>query len=272
MRARCSTPARASAEDKLTFAEATVRSATPTRASGRSRRRRRRHPAGRGGAAQAARRSRGAGRRRRWRAAKLLEKERGAPALHDARLAIDCADAWRRAGDPRKAGDLLRAALFGDPLHANLGLGRVQMASQQPAEAEQSFRAALAAWDKGAYGIDDQTDARVGLARALLAHDPKNKEAASVLDAAVRDDGGSAEARYWLAKVSADQGDHDKARAQADKAIELDDAYAEALALDGDLWRAADKAKAKKAYKKYLEVAPSGSDAKAIRRALSQLK
>jgi tetratricopeptide (TPR) repeat protein len=201
-----------------------------------------------------------------------MEKERKGPALHDARLAIDCADAWRRAGDPRKAGDLLRAALFGDPLHANLGLGRAQMASQQPAEAEASFRAALAAWDKGAFGVDDQTDARIGLARALLVHDPKSKEAAATLDAAVRDDGGSAEAHYWLAKVSAEAGDHDKARANADKAIELDDAYAEALALDGDLWRASNKDKAKKAYKKYLEVAPNGELAKSVRRDLAKLK
>ncbi|MGZ3406383.1 MAG: tetratricopeptide repeat protein, partial [Polyangia bacterium] len=205
-------------------------------------------------------------------AAKTMEKERKGTALHDPRLAIDTADAWRRAGDPRKAGDLLRAALFGDPLHANLGLGRVQMAGGQPGEAEQSFRAALTAWDKGAFGVDDQTDARVGLARSLLARDPKSKEAAATLDAAVRDDGGAAEAHYWLAKVSSDLGDHDKARTQADKAIELDDAYAEALALDGDLWRSANKDKARRAYKKYLEVAPTGDQAKNVRRALAQLK
>jgi tetratricopeptide (TPR) repeat protein len=263
---------RASAEDKLTFAEATIRLGH----------------ADEGDAALKAATDAGIPAARvahlkllsqSWRgpgpalaAAKIMEKDRKGPALHDARLAIDCADAYRRGGDPRKAGDLLRAALFGDPLHANLGLGRVQMASQQPGEAEASFRAALAAWEKGAYGVDDQTDARVGLARSLLVRDPKNKEAASVLDAAVRDDGGSAEARYWLAKVSADQGDHDKARAQADKAVELDDAYPEALALDGNLWRSSNKDKAKKAYKKYLEVAPSGADAKAVRHALSQLK
>ena len=263
---------RASAEDKLTFAEATVRLGHADEGEKALK------DAGDAGIPQ----TRLAHLRlllQSWRgpkealvAAKGMEKERKGPALHDARLAIDCADAWRRAGDPRKAGDLLRAAMFGDPLHANLGLGRVQMASQQPGEAEQSFRAALAAWDKGAFGIDDQTDARIGLARSLLARDPKNKEAAATLDAAVRDDAGSAEAHYWLAKVSADQGDHDKARANADKAIELDDAYPEALALDGDLWRASDKSKAKKAYKKYLEVAPSGPDAKAIRRALAQLR
>ncbi len=205
-------------------------------------------------------------------AAKSMEKERKGAALHDARLALDAADAWRRAGDPHKAGDLLRAAMFGDPLHANLGLGRVQMATNAPADAEASFRAALTAWDKGAFSIDDQTDARVGLARSLIVRDPKNKEALATLEAAVRDDGGSAEARYWLAKVAHDQGDQDKARTQADKAIELDDAYAEALELDGDLWRATNKDKAKKAYKKYLEVAPSGADVKAVKRALGQLK
>ena len=205
-------------------------------------------------------------------AAKLMERERKGPALHDAGLAIDCADAWRRAGDPRKASDLLRAALFGDPLHANLGLGRVQMATQQLADAEQSFRAALAAWDKGAFGVDDQTDARIGLARSLIARDPKNKEAAATLDAAAHDDPTSPEAHYWLAKVSLDQGDRDKARVHADKAIELDDSYAEALALDGELWRATNRDKAKKAYRRYLEVAPSGEQAKTARRALQQLK
>src|SRR5439155_1682489 len=92
-------------------------------------------------------------------AAKLLEKERHGAAEHDARLAIDVADAYRRAGDLRKAGDLLRAAMFG-----------------------------------------------------------------------------------------------------------------EALALEGELWHARDKAKAKKAWKKYLEVAPTGAESKNIKRSLSQLK
>ncbi|HXU69343.1 MAG TPA: tetratricopeptide repeat protein [Polyangia bacterium] len=205
-------------------------------------------------------------------AAHAMEKERKGAAVHDARLAIDTADAYRRAGDPRKAGDLLRAALFGDPLHANLGLGRVQMATNAYADAEASFRAALAAWEKGAFAVDDQTDARIGLARSLVIRDPKNKEALAVLESAVRDDSGSAEAQYWLAKVAHEQGDQDKARTHADKAIELDDAYGEALVLDGDLWRASNKDKAKKAYKKYLEVTPSGAEVKAVKRALGQLK
>jgi tetratricopeptide (TPR) repeat protein len=172
----------------------------------------------------------------------------------------------------KRAADDLRAAMFGDPLHANLGLGRAQLAAGQRDDAEQSFRAALAAWDKGAFGIDDQTDARIGLSRTLLLRDPKSKEAATVLEAAVRDDANSAEAHYWLAKVDAALGNVKEARAQADKAVELDDSYAEALALDGELWRAADKEKAKKAYRKYLEVAPAGEQSKSARRALSQLK
>lgn len=206
-------------------------------------------------------------------AARLLEKERRGAAAHDARLAIDAADAWRRAGDLRKAADDLRAALFGDPLHANLGLGRVQLASNQRDEAEQSFRAALAAWDRGAFGVDDQTDARIGLARALLLRDPKSKEATSVLEAAVKDDPTSADAHYRLARLYADQGNAKDARAQADKAVELDDSYPEALALDGELWKSGgDKEKAKKAFRRYLEVAPAGEQAKAARRALAQLK
>ncbi|MDB4970100.1 MAG: Tetratricopeptide 2 repeat protein [Myxococcales bacterium] len=206
-------------------------------------------------------------------AAKVLEKERRGAAAHDSRLAIDVADAWRRAGDLRKAGDLLRAAMFGDPLHANLTLGRIQLAATQSAEAELSFKAALAAWEKGAaFGIDDQTDARIGLARAILQRDPKGKEAVAPLEAAVRDDGGSAEAHYWLAKIAETNGELEKARAQADKAVELDDSWPEALALDGELWRARDKDKARKAWKKYLEIAPTGAESKNVKRSLSQLK
>jgi predicted Zn-dependent protease len=205
-------------------------------------------------------------------AAKALEKLRRGPAAHDAHLAIDAANAWRRAGDLRRASDDLRAAMFGDPLHANLWLGRVQLAANQRDEAEQSYRAALAAWARGAFGVDDQTDARIGLGRTLLARDPKSKEAASVLEAAVHDDPNAAEAHYWLARAYVDRGDRVQARLQADKAIDLDDRYPEALALDGDLWRGSNKDKAKKAYRRYLEVSPGGEQARAVRHALAQLK
>jgi tetratricopeptide (TPR) repeat protein len=205
-------------------------------------------------------------------AAKALEKERKGPAERDAALTIDAADAWRRAGDLRKAADDLRVALAGDPLRANLQLGRVQLAGGARDEAELSFRAALTAWDKGPFALDDQTDARVGLARTLTQRDPKNKEAITVLEAAAKDDVSAAEPHFWLARAYADAGDPARARSQIDKAVELDDSYAEALALAGDLWRPVDKERARKAYKKYLEVSPSGDQAKLVKRALGQLK
>ncbi|HWE29377.1 MAG TPA: tetratricopeptide repeat protein, partial [Polyangia bacterium] len=160
------------------------------------------------------------------------------PAAGDPQLAIDAADAWRRGGDLRNAQADDRAALFGDPLHANLGLGRIALGTAQRDEAEQSFRAALAAWDKGAFAVDDQTEARIGLARTLMQRDPKSKEAVATLESAIKDDVGSAEAHFWLARAYSDTGNGTQARVQADKAIELDDSYAEAFALDGDLWRA----------------------------------
>jgi tetratricopeptide (TPR) repeat protein len=210
-------------------------------------------------------------------AAKALEAQRKGPALHDPQLAIDSADAWRRAGDLRRAADDLRAALLGDPLHANLGLGRVQLASNSRDEAEQSYRAALASWDRGPNGLDDQTEARVGLARVLLARDPHSKEAVGVLEAATRDDANAAEPHYFLARAYSDAGDVARARQQADKAIDADDSYAEAFALDGELWKSgdrekADKEKAKRAFKRYLELAPNGDQAKQAKRALSVLK
>ena len=128
--------------------------------------------------------------------------------------------------------------MFGDPLHANLGLGRVQMATNQPADAEASFRAALAAWDKGAFGLDDQTDARIGLARSLHRARPEEQRGARRARVGRRATTAARPRRAtgWPRSAN-DQGDHDKARAQADKAVELDDSYPEALALDGDLWR-----------------------------------
>ena len=205
-------------------------------------------------------------------AAKQLEKERKGPNLHDARLAIQAADAWRRAGDPKKAGDDLRSALYGDALHANLGLGRIELTGIDPSQAEASFRAALQAWERAPYGVDDRTEARVGLARALLAR-KAYAEAATVLTPALTDDPTAPEPRYWLARAHADQGQPDLARPHADKAVELDDHYADAWLLVGDLNKSAkSKDKARLAYKKYLELSPDGAQAKAAKKLLATLK
>jgi predicted Zn-dependent protease len=205
-------------------------------------------------------------------AAKALEKERRGSAAHDARLAIQAANAWRRAGDLKKAGDDLRAALLGDALHANLGLGRVDLASNDYVQAEGAFRAALQAWEKGPYGEDDRTEARVGLARVLYVRKAL-PEMIKILQECLTDDPQAPEPHYWLARAHQDQGDVDKARAQADKASELDDAYADAFLLVGDLNKGQkDKSKAKKAYQRFLELQPDSPQAKKVKQAIAQLK
>jgi tetratricopeptide (TPR) repeat protein len=204
-------------------------------------------------------------------AAAGLEKLRKGTGAHDARLAIQTADAWRRAGDLKRAGDDLRAALYGDALHANLGLGRVELVSTDPSQAEASFKAALKAWDGGPYGIDDKTEARVGLARALL-HRKAAAEAITALEPAFTEDPRAPEPRFWMAKAYLEQTQPDKARPHADKAVELDDTYADAWQLVGDLYRATDKARAKVAYKKYLELQPNAPDAKNVKKILAALK
>jgi len=205
-------------------------------------------------------------------AAKLLEKDRSrGAAAHDARLAIAAGNAWRRAGDLKKAGDDLRAALYGDPLHANLGLGRLELMSTDPAVAESSFRAALSAWERGPYGVDDQTEARVGLARALLAR-KSPADAIAALTPALTDDPMAPEPRLWLARAYVDKGEPAKALVQAEKAAELDDRYADAFLLVGDLSKSVKKDKARQAYKKYLELQPDSPQAKTIKKNLASLK
>ncbi len=206
-------------------------------------------------------------------AAKGLEKERKGSAAHDARLAIQAANAWRRAGDYKHAGDDLRAALMGDSLHANLGLGRVEMLQNDLVQAESSFRSALAAWDKGAYSEDDRTEARVGLARVLYAR-KAFAEMVTTLQACLTDDPNAPEPHYWLARVYQDQGEGDKARAQAQKATEIDDGYSDAFLLLGDLTKGSvkDRDKAKAAYKRYLELVPDSPQAKTIKKFLGTTK
>ncbi len=204
-------------------------------------------------------------------AARALEKERRGPALRDAGLAIAAANAWRRAGDLRKASEDLSAALLGDALHANLGLGRVQQMQNDLSGAEASFRAALQAWEHGPYGVDDQTEARVGLARVLIARRAFD-EAATTLTPCLTSDAMAPEPHYWLARALSEKSQLDKARVEAERATQLDDKYADAFALYGDLVRMADPVKAKKAYKRYLELAPDGDKSKAVKIALKNLK
>ncbi len=205
------------------------------------------------------------------RAARALEKERKGPAARDAKLALAAGDAWRRAGDTKKASEDYSAALLGDALHANLGLARVQLAQNDLTGAEASYKTALQAWERGPYGIDDQTDARVGLGRTLVARRAFD-EAVTTLQPAVLSDAMAPEPHYWLARAYSEKSQHDKARPEAERATQLDDKYADAFALYGDLLRMPDPLKAKKAYKRYLELAPDGDKAKVVKIALKSLK
>ena len=204
-------------------------------------------------------------------AAKQLELERRGQQAHDARLAVEAADAWRRAGDLKRAGDDYRAALWGDPLHANLGLGRLELAGADPSQAEASFRAALKAWESGPYGLDDQTEARIGLARALFARKAFT-EAITTLEPALADDPQAPDPAYWLARAYAESGSPAEARKLAEKATKLDDQFADAHLLLGELTRSTDKAKARVAFKRYLELQPNGEGAKAAKKGLASLR
>jgi len=204
-------------------------------------------------------------------AARLIDKQRVGAGARDVQLAILDGDAWRRAGDLRRAADAYRSALFGDPLHANLGLGRVQLAANQLADAEVSYRAAVGAWEKGKSGLDDLTDARVGLGRTLL-QKKAAADATAPLLAAVGEDPESPDARFWLGRAYADQGQPDKARPQLEKATELDDHFTDAWLLLGDMSRGSSKDKARAAYRKVLELDANGPPAKAAKKALAALK
>jgi tetratricopeptide (TPR) repeat protein len=204
-------------------------------------------------------------------AAKALEKERKGPAAKDTSLTLSTAHAFRRAGDYKRASELYREALLGDPLHANLGIGRIQLAQNDNAGAESSFRAALDVIGKGQSALDDETEARIGLARALLSR-KASSEAAKVLEAAVEKDDLSAEAHYQLARAYQEKNDLEKARTQAERAAGLDDTYADAFVLIGDLNRTSSPERAKSAYKKYLELQPDGEHAKTIKKAIEKLR
>ncbi|MEO6952747.1 MAG: tetratricopeptide repeat protein, partial [Polyangia bacterium] len=206
-------------------------------------------------------------------AARTFEKEhKGA---RNAKTALTLADMYRRAGELKRAGEVYREALVGDPLRANLGIGRVQLLSGDTTGAESSFRAALELVTKPsdtiAPSVDDEVDARIGLARALLSRKAAG-EAQQDLEIAVDKDPKSAEAEYFLARAYQDKNDLDKARTAAEQAVTLDDTYADAFALVGDLQRGPKPDRAKAAYKKYLELAPDGEHAHLVKKNLAALK
>jgi tetratricopeptide (TPR) repeat protein len=203
-------------------------------------------------------------------AAKTLEKDRKGPAARDVALGLALADAYRRAGDLKKAADVLRT-VGGDVLHVNLGLGRIALAQGDGAAAETAYRTALQAWAEGPYGVDDRTEARVGLARALLLR-KATADAIAQLDPAITDDPTAPEPRFWIARAHVEAGALDKARPHVEKAVELDDKYVDAWMLLGDLTKGTARDRAKQAYKKVVELSPESANGKAAKRALASLK
>jgi len=203
-------------------------------------------------------------------AAKALEKDRKGPAAKEVALGIAVADAYRRAGDLKKAAETLRT-VGGDTLHVNLGLGKIALAQGDGPAAETAFRTALQAWAEGPFGVDDRTEARVGLARALLLRKAV-PDAIAQLEPCLSDDATAPEPRYWLARAQVDAGAPDKARPHAEKAVELDDKYVDAWMLLGDVTKATARDRAKQAYKKVVELSPDSANGKAAKKALAALK
>src|SRR4029079_12194382 len=121
-------------------------------------------------------------------------------------------------GELKRAGELFREALMGDALHANLGIGRIQLLQSDAPSAESSFRAVLELAQKGGISRDDETEARVGLGRALLQRKAAS-EAPKILEGAMEQDEGSAEAHYHLARAYQEKNDFEKARTQAERAV-----------------------------------------------------
>jgi tetratricopeptide (TPR) repeat protein len=204
-------------------------------------------------------------------AAKALEKLRRGAKKGDADSALDIANAWRRAGDPARAEAELRAAMPADPLHANLGLGRIALARNDAASAQGFYRAALAAWERGPYGVDDASEGRVGLARALLVL-KKSEEAVKTLETAVTADPTAPEVHYWFGRALAERGELEQARAQAGKAVELDDHYAEAYLLLGDLTKSSDRKRARQAYRHFLDLNSDAAQARLVKKTLESLR
>jgi len=180
-------------------------------------------------------------------AVKLLEKDNKTAQGRDTRLVFALADAYRRSGDGKKASATLQTVISADALHANLGLGRLALAAGDSAGAEAAYRAALTAWAKQAYGADDHTDARVG-PRSRAALRKGVADARGDLAGGHRRRSAISEARSGCAGLPGPKRQRQSPRPGRAR-TDLDDRYAEAYALLGDLWKGDSKDKARAAYR-----------------------
>ena len=98
------------------------------------------------------------------------------------------------------------------------------------------------------------------------------EKAIALLAEALNDDPQAPDPRYWLARAYQDEGQLEEARKAVTRATELDEHFADAFYLLGDLEKNNDKEKARASFKRYLELDPSGSQVKSAKHALAVLK
>ena len=203
-------------------------------------------------------------------ATKIIERLRKAAAT-DAKIALSAGEIYRRAGNPKAAEVAFTAALAQEPLRARLGLGKLALQAGNLVGAEKNYRGALEGWEKRPHSTDDRTEARVGLGRSLLGRRALS-DAATLLEQTLVDDPEASEAAYYLAKVLLAQGDDKAALRNAERAVLLDEQFADAFLLIGELSQKSEREKAKRAYEKYLQLAPNTPQAKPIKKILAGLK
>jgi tetratricopeptide (TPR) repeat protein len=205
-------------------------------------------------------------------AARALDTERRESG-RDLLLSLNASQAWLRAGDPQAALQPLDALRGRAPLVAALWSGRIHLRQRNVAEAEAAYRAAVAAWDKGPYALEQRGEAHAGLCRALFLRGALD-EAVAEGKLAVVDAPQGADGHYCLGRVLAEQGQLPQALGAAERAASLDPGSMEACVLLGDLTAKVPQGrdKARRRYERCLALSPNSPLGRYVRGALGALK
>ncbi|HYK21773.1 MAG TPA: tetratricopeptide repeat protein [Pyrinomonadaceae bacterium] len=191
------------------------------------------------------------------------------PTTDQAELLFQQAETARDKGSSEKAADLYRQAIKLRPAFpaAQVGLARVLFDLNQFKEAHAAIDAARRA--RPLYAEASAVEGRIYREEAFA------DDAIRSFRRAIREGGGvQPEAYVGLARVLEDKGDFAQAIANFQKALaQLADSEPVIYQMLGAAYEKVNKPKeAVAAYEKYLELAPSGSYAAAIRSILTQLK
>jgi len=192
-----------------------------------------------------------------------------APTTDPAELKFQEAEAAREKSSLEKAADLYRDAIKSRPAFpaANVGLARVLMSLND-------FKGAHAAIDAAGQTRPNFAEASAVEGR-IYREEAFDDNAIRSFRRAIREAGGvQPEAYVGLAKVWEDKGDFAQAIVEYKKALaQLSDSEPVIYQMIGAAYERVEKPKeAVTAYEKYLELAPNGSYAAAIRSILEQLK